>query len=510
MINYTPLLRPAFLYIASRRSRWSTPDGLERCQRAVLERLLHRARHTEAGRRYNFQQLKSYEDFARAVPAVCYEDISADIERMVQGEPDILWPGVTRRFAQSSGTSGAKSKYIPVTDDSLSLNHYRGGAEATASYMALYPDNRMFSGKNFILGGSFATEHAALPPGVRVGDLSANLIERINPLVNLFRIPDKKTALLADWSEKLEALVAKSADENVTGISGVPSWFLTVIRSVMAKKGASTIHDVWPNLEVFFHGGIAFGPYREQYAAVTDTSKMHYIENYNASEGFFAVQDTVDGSNGMLLLADAGVFYEFVPFDSTTGTTGTTVPAWKVEKGQVYEILITAPNGLWRYAPGDTVRIESIEPLRISIAGRTNSFINAFGEELMVWNADAAIAKACSRTGASVANYTAAPVYTGERTKGHHQWLIEWEKAPECGNEEFADILDAELRNVNSDYDAKRSGDIFLARLELTELPRGSFSLWLAATGKLGGQRKVPRLSNDRRVADAILKLTKR
>lgn len=506
MINFTPIVRPVFRYIVGRRKRWANPDALEKTQRRLLCRLLSRAGQTEVGRRYAFRELKCYENFVDAVPTVLYEDIRHDVERMVQGAPDVLWPGVTRRFAQSSGTSGGKSKYIPVTGDSLSINHYRGGAESVASYLDLYPDTRMFGGKGFILGGSFANEITCLPSDVRVGDLSANLIDRINTAVNLFRVPDKKTALMADWNEKLPALVEKSIDEDITNISGVPSWFLTVLRNIIKRKGADTIHDVWPNLEVFFHGGIAFGPYKEQYAAITDPSRMHYIENYNASEGFFAIQDTCDSSNGMLLMADAGIFFEFAPFDSTSGRTGEPLPAWKVEKGQVYEILITAPNGLWRYAPGDTVRIESVEPLRISIAGRTNSFINAFGEELMVWNADAALAKACEITGASVANYTAAPVYTAERTKGHHQWLIEWARAPRCGNEAFADILDKELCKVNSDYQAKRSGDIFLACLELTPVGIGAFDRWLASTGKLGGQRKVPRLSNDRRIVDAILK----
>jgi len=274
------------------------------------------------------------------------------------------------------------------------------------------------------------------------------------------------------------------------------------LRGVISAAGATTIHDVWPGLEVFFHGGIAFGPYREQYRAITDTSVMRYIENYNASEGFFAVQDTRDASDGMLLLLDHGVFFEFRTLDGES-----IVPAWKVEQGKTYALIISSCNGLWRYMPGDTVRIENTEPLRISIAGRTNSYINAFGEELMVWNADAAISAACAKTGAHVADYTAAPVYTSSRDKGHHQWIIEWTTPPECGNEAFADILDAELQKVNSDYQAKRSGDIFLARLELVEAHHGSFNHWLASTGKLGGQRKVPRLANDRRVADKLIEI---
>ena len=501
-INFTPAARIYFRRLIAGRRRWCTPEGIEAVQRRVLAGLLSQGAKTQWGSRYGFAYMQGYEDFARRVPIIDYEDIRPDAERMVAGGRDILWPGVCRRFAQASGTSGGKSKYVPVTAAALRLNHYAGAAEAVASYLDLYPDSRLFSGKGFILGGSFANELAQVPAGVTVGDLSANLIDAINPLANYFRVPDKHTALLSDWSEKLPALVKASLHENITNISGVPSWFLTVLRSVISEAGATTIHDVWPGLEVFFHGGIAFGPYREQYHAITDTSRMRYIENYNASEGFFAAQDTRDASAGMLLMLNHGIFFEFRPLDG-----GDPVPAWRVEQGKTYALVITSCNGLWRYLPGDTVRIESVEPLRISIAGRTNSFINAFGEELMVWNADAAIAAACASTGARVADYTAAPVYTSCRTKGHHQWIIEWAKAPACGNEAFADILDAELQKVNSDYQAKRSQDIFLARLELTEAPKGTFARWLASTGRLGGQRKVPRLANDRRIVDNIIEI---
>lgn len=488
--------------MVARRARWSNPAGVEAVQRKLLDALMRKGARTRYGARYGMGHMRTYEDFASRVPLTDYEDIRQEAQRMVAGDRDILWPGACRRFAQSSGTSGGKSKYLPVTDDSLRINHYSGASEAVASYLDLYPDSRIFGGKGFILGGSFANELADVPQGVTVGDLSANLIDAINPAVNLFRVPDKRTALMSDWSQKLPALISASLNQNITNISGVPSWWLTVLRGVISAAGASTIHDVWPGLEVFFHGGIAFGPYREQYRAITDPSKMRYIENYNASEGFFAVQDTPDGADGMRLLLDHGVFFEFKNLDDDS-----TVPTWKVEQGSTYAIVISACNGLWRYLPGDTVRIESVEPLRISIAGRTNSYINAFGEELMVWNADAAIAAACDRTGARVADYTAAPVYTSDRTKGHHQWIIEWAVRPACGNEEFAGILDRELQKVNSDYQAKRSGDIFLARLELTEAPEGTFNKWLAATGKLGGQRKVPRLANDRRVADRIIEI---
>lgn len=506
MLDFTPLLRPYFAHIVAQRAKWSTPAGLESVQRALLQKLLHRAADTVQGLQYDYGKLRSYNDYASAVPVSEYEDIRPLVERMLAGEADILWPGQCRRFAQSSGTSGGKSKYIPVTDAALKLNHYAGGAQAVASYLSIAPHSRLFGGKSFILGGSFANELGKLPPGTLVGDLSANLIDAINPAVNLLRIPRKSTALLSDWNVKLPALVEASLKADITNISGVPSWFLGVLRGVLERTGASNIHEVWPNLEVFFHGGISFAPYREEYNSIMAPGKMCYIENYNASEGFFAVQDTADSDKGMLLLADSGIFFEFVPLDSLSQTSAA-IPAWEVEEGRTYALLISSCNGLWRYSPGDTVRIESTLPLRISVAGRTNSYINAFGEELMVWNAEAAMARACAATGARVANYTAAPVYTSCRTKGHHQWLVEWTTPPACGTEKFADILDRELQAVNSDYQAKRSSDIFLARLELVTVPPGTFNAWLKSTGRLGGQRKIPRLNNDRRIADAILQI---
>ena len=500
MLNFTPLARPIFRRRAAAAACWADVDGMERTQRAVLAWLLRRGAATDYGRRYGFGTFTCYEDFASAVPETGYEAIRPSVMRMVAGERDVLWPGVCRRYAQSSGTSGGNSKYIPITDDSLRINHYGGGASSVAHYLAMYPHSRLFGGKSFILGGSFANELSDVPPGVRVGDLSATLIDRINPLVNLMRVPGKDVALMADWTKKLPLLIENSIHSDITSISGVPSWFMTVLRGVMERAGVSCLHDVWPNLEVFFHGGISFAPYRSQYEQFCDPSRMRYVENYNASEGFFAVQDTPE-SGRMRLLADIGIFYEFKPVDG-----GAIVPAWRVEQGRIYSLLISGCNGLWRYEPGDTVRIESVEPLRISIAGRTSCFINAFGEELMVWNADAALAVACRRTGAAVANYTAAPVYADGGHKGHHQWLVEWTRRPSCGNEAFADILDAELQKVNSDYEAKRAGGIFLDRLELTEVPHGAFDRWLASTGKLGGQRKIPRLSNDRKIADAIIR----
>ncbi|MDE7411793.1 MAG: GH3 auxin-responsive promoter family protein, partial [Paramuribaculum sp.] len=496
MINFTPVVRPYFLRRADALRRYA--GHTEVLQRAELERMLRMAEHTLWGERYGFARINSYEEFAARVPVTDYTELRPYVMRMIAGERDILWRGVTRCFAQSSGTSDGKSKYIPITRESFKRSHYRGGSDVISLYLSLYPDSRLFAGKSFILGGSFANELPdVVPSGVTVGDLSANLIANINPVANMVRIPDKHTALMEHWEEKLPALVKAAANADVTNISGVPSWFLTVLRRLLEYTGAEHIHQVWRNLEVFFHGGISFAPYREPYDAIINPERMRYLETYNASEGFFAIQDTIE-SKAMLLLLDAGTFYEFVDISNPTAEP---IPAWRVKQGGIYAMLITSCNGLWRYPIGDTVKIESVEPLRITIAGRTKHFINAFGEEVMVHNTDAAVAEACRQTGARVLNYTVAPVFTAARTKGRHQWLIEFHTLP-ADIDDFANRLDAALCSVNSDYQAKRSGSIFLDRLSITVAREGLFDRWLGSTGKLGGQRKVPRLSNDRTIMD--------
>lgn len=504
MIDFTMIARTLMLRRVAAARRWRG-GNIATVQLAQLARLTAQGERTQWGHEHDLRRTASHDEYSHRMPVTPYAELRPWVMRMVSGEKNVLWPGVTRRFAQSSGTSDGRSKFIPVTDDSLRLNHYRGAADAVAHYLSLYRDSRMFRGKGFILGGSFANTLESVPKGVLVGDLSANLIDAVNPIVNLFRIPSKQTALIADWTQKVPALVAASRHADVTNISGVPSWFLTVLRRVIADAGATTIHDVWPNLEVFFHGGISMEPYRSQYAAITEPGRMRYMETYNASEGFFAVQDLRE-PGAMLLLLDAGVFYEFVPLDRIEEPYPQALGAWEVEEGATYELVVTAANGLWRYPIGDTVRIVSRDPLRIAIAGRTKHYINAFGEEVMVCNTDAALAETCAAHGCHAADYTVAPVFADGGKRGRHQWLVEWTKAPadEAG---FAADLDASLRRQNSDYDAKRTGDIFLDPLSITDLPRGTFDRWLASTGKLGGQRKVPRLSNDRRLADAILPL---
>lgn len=490
-MNFTPIIRPLMMRRVEASRRWSAE--VEATQRRVLAGLVERGRRTEWGSRHGFDTISCYEDFAGRVPVTPYPAIRAEVMRMVAGERDILWPGRCRWYAQSSGTADGRSKFIPVTDDSLRESHYAGGAEVVAHYLASNPGSRMFAGKNFILGGSFASTLAEVPAGVHVGDLSATLIRRINPLADLVRVPSRRVALMADWTEKLPALVEASVGENITGISGVPSWFMTVIRRVIERAGARTIHDVWPGLEVFFHGGIAFGPYREQYRALTDSRRpMHYVDNYNASEGFFAVQnDPADPS--MLLLLDHGTFYEFRPVADPSAEP---LPAWRVKAGETYELIVTSCNGLWRYPIGDTVRIATAEPLKIVIAGRTKAYINAFGEELMVHNADAAIERVCRELDCAVVDYTAGPVYADGGHRGRHHWIVEFARPPRS-LDEFAARLDEALQSENSDYAAKRAGSIFLDPLTVEAAPAGLFDRWLAAngSGRLGGQRKVPRLS---------------
>lgn len=503
MINLTPLARAIFSHRVKKSLRW-VGDG-EQAQRDQLAWLIAKARRTHWGESYHYEAIRSYEDFAQKVPVSTYEDLAPWIMRQLGGEKDVLWRGRVNRFAQSSGTSNGKSKYIPVTSDALQMCHYKGASNVVAHYLNLYPDSRMFSGKGLILGGSFANEVTDLRSDARVGDLSAHLIEKVNPFVNLMRVPSKDIALMVDWEKKLPALVEASIGENITNLSGVPSWFLVMLKAVIEKAGATSIHEVWPNLEVFFHGGISFKPYCSQYAAITDVSKMRYIETYNASEGFFAVQDTID-SRAMLLLLDVGVFYEFMPLDQLDNPTPKLVPMWEVEPGKVYGLVISSCNGLWRYAIGDTVKIESVNPVRISIAGRTKHFINAFGEELMVHNAEAAIAKVCDEMNCAILNYTVAPVYAADNSKGRHEWLIEFSKRP-ADLDMFATRLDELLQQENSDYQAKRYKGIFLDSLTIVEAKEGLFDCWLGSTGKLGGQRKVPRLANNRQFIEPMLKM---
>ena len=495
-MSLTGLVRPLFA------NRWRELEKHinegEQLQRQVLAHLVQKAQDTEYGRKHLFSATKSYEDFVRNNPVNTYEELKGDIDRMRQGESDVLWPGRVKWYAKSSGTTNDKSKFIPVSPDGLKRVHYKGGADVVTLYLRNNPQSRMFDGKGLILGGSHAPNYNL--PGSLVGDLSAILIENINPLVNMVRVPSKKTALLSDFEIKRDRIAREALNKNVTNISGVPSWMLSVLNRVMEISGKTHLEEVWPNLEVFFHGGVAFTPYREQYEKLITSAKMHYMETYNASEGFFGIQDD-PADKSMLLMLDYDVFYEFQEMG-----TDNIVPLWGVEADKNYAMLISTSCGLWRYMLGDTVKFTSTNPYKFIISGRTKSFINAFGEELIVDNAEQGLKYACELTGAQVLEYTAAPVFMDQNAKCRHQWLIEFSKAPES-IEQFADILDRRLQELNSDYEAKRYKDITLQHLEIIPAREGLFNDWLKAKGKLGGQHKVPRLSNSREHLEELLKM---
>ena len=472
-------------------------------QRQVLEHLVGTAKDTEYGRNHLFGATRSYEDFVRNVPVNTYEELKGDIDRMRHGERDVLWPGRVKWYAKSSGTTNDKSKFIPVSPDGLHDTHYRGGQDCVALYLRNNPHSRMFDGKGLILGGSHSPNYNL--PGSLVGDLSAILIENINPLVNMVRVPKKQTALLSDFEVKRDRIARETIGKNVTNLSGVPSWMLSVLSRVMELSGKRHLEEVWPGIEVFFHGGVAFTPYRSQYEQLITSPGMHYMETYNASEGFFGLQDD-PADKSMLLMLDYGVFYEFIPMDEFGSDNPTVVPLWGVETGRNYAMLISTTCGLWRYVLGDTVSFTQTNPYKFIITGRTKCFINAFGEELIVDNAEMALAYACDETGAEVTEYTAAPVFMDGRGKCRHQWLIEFARQPDDDGR-FAWLLDKRLQELNSDYEAKRFKDITLQHLEVVRARTGLFNDWLRVKGKLGGQHKIPRLSNSRDIIDQLLRM---
>ncbi len=471
-------------------------------QNEVLAYLTGRAKDTEYGRKHIFGNMKSYEDFAANVPLNTYEELKNDIDRMRHGESDVLWPGTVKWYAKSSGTTNDKSKFIPVSHDGLQNLHYQGGKDAVALYLRNNPKSRLFDGKSLILGGSHSPNYNLR--NSLVGDLSAILIENISPLANLVRVRCKQTALLSDFEVKRDRIARETMNKNVTNLSGVPSWMLSVLTRVMELTGKTHLEEVWPNLEVFFHGGVAFTPYRKQYEQLITSPGMHYMETYNASEGFFGLQsDPSDPS--MLLMLDYGVFYEFIPMDEFGAENPTVVPITGVKTGVNYAMVISTSCGLWRYIIGDTVKFTSTNPYKFIITGRTKSFINAFGEELIVDNAEQGLAHACRETGAEVLEYTAAPVFMDGNAKCRHQWLIEFSREPDDLGR-FASLLDKKLQEINSDYEAKRYKDITLQHLDIVKARTGLFNDWLKSKGKLGGQHKVPRLSNSRDIIEQMLR----
>lgn len=502
-MSITKLARPFFLHRLKAIARYAT--DAEEIQRKVLARLLREAAQTAYGRDHGFGEIRSYEEFSRTVPVNTYEELKGFIDRMRHGERDVLWKGRVKWYAKSSGTTNDKSKFIPVSSAGLHDTHYAGGIDAVALYLHSHPESRLFDGRALILGGSHQPNYNL--PGSLVGDLSAILIENINPVVNLFRVPKKRVALLSDFEEKRDLIAREALRKNVTNLSGVPSWMMGVITRVLELSGKQYLDEVWPNLEVFFHGGIAFTPYRELYHSLIRNPRMQYMETYNASEGFFGLQSDL-ADPAMLLMLDYGVFYEFIPLEDVGKEQPQVVPLWEVETNRNYAIVITTSCGLWRYQIGDTVRFTQTKPYKFVISGRTKSFINAFGEELIVDNAEQGLAEACQQTGAQVREYTAAPVFMDETGKCRHQWVIEFTKMP-ANVGEFATILDRTLQNLNSDYEAKRYKNITLQPLEIIVGRTNLFHDWLSSKGKLGGQHKVPRLANNRAIIEEVIALNK-
>lgn len=473
----------------------------EEMQHEILQYLVKRGKDTEYGRKYLFSTINNYNDFAQNIPLNTYEELKGYIERMRHGERNILWPGQVKWYAKSSGTTNDKSKFIPITHEGLQNVHYQGGKDVLAYYLSNNPDSKLFSGKGLILGGSHSPNYNF--SNSLVGDLSAILIENINPLANLVRVPSKEVALLSDFEVKRDRMAKEVISQNVTNISGVPSWMLSVLLRVMELSGKKHLQEVWPNLEIFFHGGISFTPYREQYEQLISKQDMQYMETYNASEGFFGIQDDPNDKS-MSLMLDYGVYYEFLPMDEFESEKPNIVPLEGVEIGRNYAIIISTVCGLWRYEIGDTIQFTSVRPYKFVITGRTKYFINAFGEELIMDNAEKGIEAACKATGAQISDYTAAPIFMDSNAKCRHQWLIEFTKMPDSISD-FERILDSKLQEINSDYEAKRFHDVTLQQLEVVVARKNLFNDWLKLKGKLGGQHKIPRLSNSRKNIDQML-----
>ncbi|MFN0200801.1 MAG: GH3 auxin-responsive promoter family protein [Bacteroidia bacterium] len=472
-----------------------------------LLQMVRAAAQTEWGKMHRYDQIETVADFQRQVPLSYYEDLYPYIERMRQGEADVLWYDSVQWFAKSSGTTNDKSKYIPITEASLHECHYKAGKDLLAVYFHHHPESQLFSGKILSVGGSH--EMSSETAQIRCGDLSAILLENLPIFYELTRTPSKKVALMSDWESKLEAMCNEVMEENVTAIVGVPTWTMLLIQRMMAKKGI-TDHDltkIWPNLEAFFHGGVNFAPYRQAFQSWVK-HPMAFINIYNASEGFFAIQFEPE-SDDMLLMLDYGIFYEFIPMETFDLPSPPVLTLNEVEIGKNYAIIITTNGGLWRYIIGDTVTFTSLKPYKLKITGRTKHFINAFGEELMVENAEQAIRAACEATNATITDYTAAPYFANNAQGGGHEWLIEFERKP-SDMQHFTYILDDTLKKLNSDYEAKRQHSIALSLPIVHSLPKGVFYEWMRQRGKLGGQNKVPRLANSRVYVDAILSMVLR
>ncbi|MEL0225090.1 MAG: GH3 auxin-responsive promoter family protein [Flavobacteriaceae bacterium] len=468
-------------------------------QQEVLQDLLGFAKKTKIGYQYDYSSINRYSEFARRVPIVTYEDLAEEIAAGRQGEDNILWPTPIKWYAKSSGTTNAKSKYIPVSVEALEDCHYKAGKDMLSLYINNNPEAQLFNGKTLRLGGSqelYQNERNAF------GDLSAIMTDNLPFWAELNCTPSLKVSLMSEWESKMKAIITESSQENVTGLMGVPSWMLVLLHKLLAQNPGKSLKDIWPNIEVYFHGGVSFRPYRSQYESLLKDHSLQFYEIYNASEGFFAIQDR-NGSDELLLMLDYGIFYEFIPLGEDDSAI---IPLDQVQLGQRYTLVITTNGGLWRYKIGDVVQFTSLSPYRIQIAGRTKHYINAFGEELVIENADRAIAVAALTCDVEVVDYSVAPIFMEGNKKGSHEWMIEFKKVPK-DLMQFQSVLDQELKRLNSDYEAKRYKDMTMVLPKINVAQQGLFYRWLEHKKKLGGQHKVPRLSNDRKLMDSLLEM---
>lgn len=477
-------------------------DQAEEIQRKELRYLIDKAANTAFGNSYNFKKLDTAEAFAETVPVHKYEHIHPYAERMILGEKDVLWPGRVRYFAQSSGTTDTKSKFIPISEESFKTMHYQGGSDTVALYLNMFPDSKLFHGKNLTIGGGRSVKNEY---GSHIGFLSGMLVEKINPLVNLIRTPGGKIARISNFDEKMEMMIPKIIKKDIVSISGIPSWYQILFSRVIEHTGVDDLSTIWPNLEVFFHGGVSFEPYKQLFKKMISSPNMHYMEVYNASEGFFSMQNDLSDP-GMLLMLDYKTYYEFIPLDEEDSEHPTVLPLWKVELGVSYAMIISNNSGLWRYSIGDVVTFTSKNPYKIVISGRTRHFLNYCGEELMLGNAEKGIGRVSELFSVNVLNFSATVVYATEHSKARHQWMIEFDKAPD-DLLRFQETLDNTLCDLNSDYEAKRDHSIALERLEIIVARKGLFSDWMKKHQKMGGQQKIPRLSQKRDFMDELIEM---
>jgi hypothetical protein len=473
-------------------------------QQDVLHDLLLTARDTDWGRKHQFASIRNHADFIKQVPVSSYEDLYPQIERVLKGEHNVLWPTEIKWFSKSSGTTNARSKFLPVSNEALESCHFMGGRDLMTLFINNRPDNRIFEGKGLSIGGSLHDN--PFNPNTRAGDVSAIMTKNLPAWAEYLRTPPPEVALLDRWEDKLNKMIELCPQENVTSMLGVPTWVMVMLDRIMEERKVSNMLEIWPNFEVFFHGAVNFQPYRDMFMTkYFPSSSVSYLESYNASEGYFAIQDDLGRVGEMLLMLDYGVYFEFIPLEDAEKEFPRSLTLDEVELDKQYALVISTNSGLWRYKIGDTIKFTSKYPFRIKISGRTKHFINAYGEEVMIENTDDAITRACDATNAVMSEYTAGPIYMSETQNGGHEWVIECSKMPN-DTERFIDVLDARLREINSDYDAKRYQDMALGRPTIHFVPVGTFYQWLADRGKLGGQHKVPRLSNNRDYLDEVLK----